>query len=208
MRVIDKIRAILNLEDWNQSKLAERQNVSQSTVNRWLAGAEPKGNRRDAINDLYDELFGEGNEISIVPVMGRVGAGAEIEPDFEQVPEEGLEQIEVEGTLPADMIAFRVYGDSMLPRYDDGDVIICWREQKRGIDSFYGEEAVVRTVDGRRFLKSIMRAGDGVSLFSWNARPIENVDLAWVGEIHRIYRGSQFRRLERARMRANGERIA
>ncbi|RWO68949.1 MAG: S24 family peptidase [Mesorhizobium sp.] len=125
----------------------------------------------------------------MVPLMGFVGAGAEVEPDFEQVPEDGLDQIPVPFALPADMIAFQVRGSSMLPQFRDGAVLIVYREQRRSTESFYGEEAAVRTSDGRRFIKTIFRANqrDRVNLMSWNAQPIENVHLAWVGEIFTVF---------------------
>lgn len=121
-----------------------------------------------------------------VPLMGYIGAGAEIEPEFEQVPPDGLEQIQVPFPLPAEMIAFEVRGESMLPVYKDGWTIIVYKEQRRPIEAFYGEEAAVRTSDGHRFLKTIRRGAPGVSLHSFNAEPIENVHLEWVGEIFSI----------------------
>ena len=129
-----------------------------------------------------------------LPVMGYIGAGAEILPEFAQVPPEGGEQIEVPFAIANDMIGLQVRGDSMIPRYDDGDVVVVYREQRRAIESFYGEEAAVRTSDGRRFLKQIMRAPEGVTLLSWNARPIENVNLEWIGEIYATIRSAQLRR--------------
>ncbi|MER8514804.1 S24 family peptidase [Mesorhizobium sp. M1060] len=124
-----------------------------------------------------------------VPLMGYIGAGAEVEPDFEQVPDEGLDQIPVPFALPGDMIAFEVRGNSMLPQFRDGAVLIVFREQRRSLESFYGEEAAVRTSDGRRFIKTIFRGNqkDRVNLMSWNAQPIENVHLAWVGEIFTVF---------------------
>lgn len=119
-----------------------------------------------------------------VPVMGFVGAGAEVSPEFEQVPPEGLDQIEVPFPLPDEMIALQIRGDSMLPAYRDGMAVIVYRNQRKPLQSFYGEDAAVRTSDGRRFLKTIMRGQNGlVNLLSWNAAPIENVQLEWVGEI-------------------------
>jgi repressor LexA len=126
--------------------------------------------------------------------MGYIGAGAEIMPEFEQTPPDGLEQIKTPFPLPPGLIAFKVRGESMLPRYDDGDVVIVWAEQKRAIEAFYGQEAAVRTSDGRRFLKNIMRSNEGVSLHSWNAKPIENVFLEWIGEIYGTIRATQFSR--------------
>lgn len=129
-----------------------------------------------------------------VPVVGYIGAGAEIMPEFEQVPPEGLYLVTLPFSMPDEMIALEVKGDSMLPRYDDGDVVVVYRDQRRPIDTFYGSEAAVRTTDGKRYLKQILKGAKGVNLLSWNARPIENVALDWVGEIYVTVRSDQIRR--------------
>lgn len=133
---------------------------------------------------------------NMVPLMGFIGAGAEINPDFEQTPPEGLDQIELPFPLPDDMVAFEVRGDSMLPAYKDGHVVICYREQRRPTQAFYGEEAAVKTADGRRFLKTIMRGSSGINLLSWNAGPIENVELEWIGEIFAALPRSSIRKMD------------
>ena len=120
-----------------------------------------------------------------VPLMGYVGAGAEVQPDFEQVPPDGLDQIHIPFPLPGEMIAFQISGDSMLPVYREGMVLIVYREQKRPSEWFFGREAVVRTEEGRRFVKTIMR-GNPTTLYSTNAPPIENAVPVWLGEIFAI----------------------
>jgi phage repressor protein C with HTH and peptisase S24 domain len=191
MRWIDKLRRILS--EHTQEWVAEQLGVSQPTVHRWRQGAEPRGDRRDAINELHARLYGgqagEAALSSSVPLMGYLGAGAEVEPDHEQVPPEGLDQVDLPFPVPDEMIAFRVRGNSMLPVFKDGATIVVYREQKRPLESFYGEEAAVRTSDGRRFIKTIIKGGEPgtVNLLSWNdPMPIENVHLVWIGEIFSI----------------------
>src|ERR1700744_2962479 len=123
--------------------------------------------------------------LNAVPIMGRVGAGATIEPEDEQVPPEGLGEVHLPFPITEETIAFEVTGDSMLPKYENGDIIVVYRDQRHPLSSFYGEEAAVRLKTGERYLKTVERGKTAhvVNLTSFNAKPITSVKLEWIGEI-------------------------
>lgn len=142
------------------------------------------------IGDLNDK------PTSIVTIVGRIGAGAQIDVGVEQIPESG-DQIETVLPLPAGAIGFEVVGDSMWPRYDPGDVIVC---DANGIplgDLPEGEEAAVRTSEGLRYLKRVYRGQpEGFhDLISHNAAPIKGAHLDWAADVIAIIRATKWRRI-------------
>jgi len=144
--------------------------------------------RRFGVNWVW-LATGEGSREArnVVPVQGIVGAGAHIDPDMEQVPPGGLFQIELPFPCPDDAVAFEVRGESMLPRYNPGDVIVCWRFSEE-VSDVIGRDAVVRTQDGARYLKRVISgaAPGTVDLESFNAAPIRGVRLEWAGRVRAI----------------------
>ena len=148
-------------------------------------------------------------DLNSVPIMGRVGAGAAIEPEHEQVPPEGLGEVELPFPISEETIGFEVAGDSMLPKYENGDIIVVFKEQQHPVSSFYGEEAAVRLKTGERYLKTIERGKSAtqVNLTSFNAKPINGVKLEWIGEICVTLPRGQIERL-RAKAAARARKAA
>lgn len=145
-----------------------------------------------------------------IRIMGRVGAGGSIEPEYEQVPIDGLATIDLPFAVPDGISGLEVAGDSMLPAYRDGDVILVWDEQKRPTRDFIGEEAAVQTDDGFRALKEIQRgrSSSSYNLYSHNARLIEDVVISWVGEIYLVLKSRQIKSRQRANDRSVQNKMA
>jgi len=192
------IRALLERRGWNQEDLANRLETTQATVSRWLAGVEPRGDKRDAIRELATEvgILDDGSTAKnhVVPIMGRVGGGANIEPDYEQVPADGIEQVELPYAIAEDLIGFRILGNSMEPTYEENAIIIVDREQPFAVDNMIGMRAAVLAVksDGERarYLKSIRRGNkpETFNLESINDRSptIRDVKIAWASPVRMI----------------------
>jgi phage repressor protein C with HTH and peptisase S24 domain len=130
-----------------------------------------------------------------VAIAGRIAAGGSIGTAAEQVGEE-LATIEVSFPIPQDARAYEVTGDSMFPRYDDGDVIIVLN-RPRPLAELLNFEAVVITVDGDRYLKRIVEGSRrGIyDLESFNAPKMKNVKIAEAVEVHAVVRKGQWRKL-------------
>jgi phage repressor protein C with HTH and peptisase S24 domain len=134
----------------------------------------------------------------VVRLVGRIGAGAVIDSDFEQEPPEGFAEIEIPFPVPKGAVAFEIVGDSMWPRYDPGDIVICWKVAQTRTEAD-GWEAAVRLTDGRRYLKTIRRVGkERFDLVSHNASPILDVQIEWACKVFGNIRAGEWTLLERS----------
>lgn len=141
-------------------------------------------------------LTGEGiaKKANVAKIMGRIGAAAEITPDEEQVPPDGLGDVDVPFPIPDDMIAFEVEGTSMWPRYEAGDIVIC-RNSESDPAALVGFEVAVKTAEGRRYLKRL-RTGSKRGRFdleSHNAGPIVDQRIIWASPVYHVVRAGQWR---------------
>src|SRR5918999_2018821 len=112
-----QIAAALERTGKSKGGLAARLKLRNSAITEILAG--DRTIKADEMPLIIDYL-----ELDRVPIMGRIGAGGDIEPDYEQVVADELGTVRVPVALPGELIAFEVKGDSMIPRYDAGDVVV------------------------------------------------------------------------------------
>jgi transcriptional regulator with XRE-family HTH domain len=176
-------RARLTLED-----VAEQLDLSISQISRLERGtSDLTGERLIQFAKLYGcrpADFIDGGRTS-VPLVGFVGAGAEIYP-FDDAPlGGGFEMVDAPPDEARTVVAVEVRGESMFPAYREGDLIYYAREQDFVVDACLGAECVVKLGDGPTLVKTVMRGAEPGrwTLLSYNAPPIENAHIDWAAPV-------------------------
>ena len=119
-----------------------------------------------------------------IPVVGYVGAGSEINPVDDHMQGSGLDETEAPPGTPISAVSVLVRGDSMYPRYFDGERLFYVRDD-RPTEDLIGRECVVQLTDGRLFVK-ILRRGTRPHHFhleSWNAPIMEDQAVEWAAPV-------------------------
>lgn len=112
-----------------------------------------------------------------VPIVGYIGAGGSIVFEDLGCDETVLRPPGITGTL----VALAVRGDSMLPKYKDGDIIYIQRTHDGVLPDYIGEDCAVRLTTGETYIKQLMHGSEPgrFTLLSLNAPPMENVEVEW-----------------------------
>lgn len=156
---------------YSQQKLAQKLNVSRSTVAMWETGSsEPSLQMIQRIADVLSvsvaELFGGPADPSahkgiLIPVLGCVQAGLPNEA-VEDVLD--YEEITPELASTGEFFALRVRGDSMEPRMVEGDVVIVRKQ-----DDADSGDVVVALVNGdEATIKRLKKRPEGILLIANN----------------------------------------
>lgn len=187
------VRQVRERSGLNQIAFAQTLGVRQPTVSRWERGIDrPSAETLARLAEMAASvglspptaLFPAlGWRPALVPVVGYVGAGAEVIPFDEYAPDEGMEQVEAPlAAAQGAVVAVRVRGESMFP-IEDGWLVF-YRRDHDGVPSFCNNRlCVVKVAEGPTLLKKLRFAGDGYYLESWNAPTRFAPSLDWAAPI-------------------------
>lgn len=116
-----------------------------------------------------------------IPLVGYIGAGGVV--IYEEV--NSGETVIRPPNVSMDLIALEVRGDSMLPKYSDGDIIYIGRQHDGVLPQYLGRDCAVRLVSGETYIKQLMKGSEEgkFTLLSLNAPPIENVEVEWASPV-------------------------
>lgn len=177
-------RAWLAQKGLNVAEVARVSNVPQTTLYSFLTreGSSLKATTEARVAAAYatsvDEIFGAATP-ALVPVMGRVGARADVYP-FDDATGEPAYRVPVPPMLDptVEYVAFEIEGLSMPPARPGW--VVVFRHQAVDPAEMIGYPVLVDLEDGRRLFKILRRGYEPGrwNLESWDgSEPIENVRL-------------------------------
>lgn len=172
MSIGNKIREARRARQITQVQLATLAGCNQADIYRIESGEVENSKYLQKILRI---LHIDETPTLSVPIVGYVGAGAEVYAIDDHVKGDGLEIIPAPPGM-VNGIALIVRGDSMSPKWEDGEVLFI-EKTVYSIDGLIGESCYVQTADGRTYVKKLQYGSrPGLyTLVSYNAPPIIDV---------------------------------
>lgn len=137
--------------------------------------------------DPADVMFG--GERPRVPIVGYIGAGAEILPIDDFPKGQGLDEVPCpSGLNPQRTVAAIVRGSSMEPAIPDGWRVFYSRDPEQDVAGVVGKLCVVKIADGPTMLKQVRRGATTgrFNLISTNAALLEDQALDWASPVRHM----------------------
>lgn len=160
----------------SQKEFGQKIGVAESTVSLYESNKRfPDADTLKKISALFevslDYLLGNAPAKTVqqknsgrgvrIPVLGRVVAGIPIEA-VEEILD--YEEITPELAATGEFFALQVKGDSMLPKLEEGDVVIV----KKQADVETGDIAIVLVNGDEATIKQVKKVNGGIMLYGFN----------------------------------------
>lgn len=188
----NRLREVREARGLTLEQVAERINSTAATVSRRESGSRQLKwadlvLMAGALDVTPVDLVGDKTEL--IPIVGYVGAGAQIFPFDDHAKGQGIDEAPCPARLdPRTTVAVRVRGDSM-PPIGDGWLIFYSRAPEPDTAAVIGKLCVVKIAgDGPTLLKRVRRGPTPgrFNLESSNAPLIEDVALDWAAPARAI----------------------
>ena len=176
MNASNRLKQLREEKGLSQSEIAKIIGVGRTTYLKWENGENQPTRKLDQLSQFFgvsiDYLLGKSDVKNIksknlhsrgirIPVLGRVVAGIPIEA-VEEILD--YEEITPELAATGEFFALQVRGDSMLPKLEEGDVVIVKKQE----DVETGDIAIVLVNGDEATIKQIKKVDGGIMLYGFN----------------------------------------
>lgn len=173
-----RIKTIRKVNGLTLLELGKAVGISESTAQRYEDGKiksvsiDMVRKFSQALNTPLQALMGWDKDTNIesptktcrgvrIPILGRVVAGIPIEATQEIL---GYEEITPDLAKTGEFFALQVKGNSMLPKLEDGDVVIVKKQE----DVETGDIAIVLVNGDEATIKQVKKVNGGIMLYGFN----------------------------------------
>jgi transcriptional regulator with XRE-family HTH domain len=186
--MINRIKELREARGWSMAQLSARLTppTDASQINKL-----EKGQRELTIawmNRIAVALGCEPRDLIgySVPLIGYIGPGAEVHGAEGRLIGGAPEIVEHPPVGGGALVALRVQGQTMYPRYENGDLIYYYNEPGVRETECLNRECVLKLRDGPTYLKKLLkgRHHHRYTLRSHNAPDIEEVDVEWASPVY------------------------
>ncbi|WP_072379979.1 LexA family transcriptional regulator [Novosphingobium sp. NDB2Meth1] len=177
------IEAEMERKGFSRRSLSSAAGLSQTAVRDVLDRTENPGigtlhRIAEALQVPFEQISGTDG----VPLVGHIGAGGSVayfrdDEEFEMVPRPPL--------APGPLVALVVRGESMLPKYEAGDIVFIRRDHDGVLPQYIGRYCAVHLADNGTYLKQLAPGSEPgkYTLRSLNAADMENVEVVWASPV-------------------------
>ncbi len=167
---MNTIKDLRRQKGLTQAELGKVCSVHQTAVSQWEMGRTlPDSDSLSILADYFkvsiEQLLGREKDEKkrcFIPILGSVRAGAPLEA-FEDP--DGYEEISPEMAMNGEHFALHIEGDSMMPRFCPGDVVIVRKQS----DVNSGDIAVVLIDGSEATVKKLIKKGTSLMLVPNNS---------------------------------------
>jgi len=179
----DRIEAEMERKGFSRRKLSIQAGVGVTAIRDLLERTENPGiGTLHKVAEALDVTFEQISGPDAVPLLGEIGAGGRIaffkdDHEYETVPRPPL--------APGPLMALKVSGDSMLPKYEPGDIIYVRRDHDGVLAEYLGQYCAINCGDGGTYLKRLTAGTepDRYTLLSLNAADMPNMEVIWAAPV-------------------------
>lgn len=182
------VREAREAKGLSQGDLARLVGTSQQNVDRIERSAVVHSRSLPAILKALGLSEATIEKGKTVPLLGYVGAGAQMFSFDVHAGDESLEEVEKPFGATDTTVAVQVRGDSMEPAYQDGDLLYYDQQENGGLEHLVGKDCVVRLGDGRTYVKQLRRTNGQYWLHSHNADPMLGVQIVWAAKVKWVHK--------------------
>lgn len=179
-----RLKRLMDAREVKSKRLAKDAGLGETAIRDiFTKGADVRANTLIRLASYFDISVDDLVTGAEMKLSGRIRAGGEVA--FEPAEDYDAPMIPRPPDPSGQIMALQVVGSSMMPKYDDGDIVYVRKDHDGIAKDALGEYCAVRTTDGGTYLKILSKGSipGRYTLRSLNAPDMEDQEVVWAAPV-------------------------